>query len=378
MNQEEIGRFLEVYTYEALLEEALNRVPSDIDTREGSVIYDALAPACYQLSNFYMQLKGIMQDSFALTAVDGYLDLRVGEAGLSRMQATRATRTGIFTDEAGNAFDVDIGSRFSSIGTDGVIFSVIRRLSQGSYELESEIEGSAGNAYIGQLLPIDTIPGLGTAEMGEIITPARNIETDEELRERYFSRLRKTSFGGNWNDYVETVLGLSGVGAVQVYPIWNGGGTVKVSILDADYNRASQSFLDVVKNELDPTTLTGSGYGLSPIGHHVTVVAPDEKRVNVSMKIDVLIGYSIDSVRPLILEAVNAYFLSLRKRWDDSDDLHRYGQTVYRSQIIAAILQIEGLANVSNVKLNGQEVDITLIMSGNKQEVAFLGEVVLT
>ena len=37
-------------TYEELLQAMLDRVPSDVDKREGSVIYDALAPCAYFLA----------------------------------------------------------------------------------------------------------------------------------------------------------------------------------------------------------------------------------------------------------------------------------------------------------------------------------------
>ena len=95
------------------------------------------------------------------------------------------------------------------------------------------------------------------------------------------------------------------------------------------------------------------------------------------MHVDVLIGHTKESVMPLIEDAINDYFLSLREAWDDSDELHNYGQTVYRSQIIAAILQVEGIANVDNVLLNGSEKDVPLAMTGNVQEAAFLGTVTI-
>lgn len=40
-------------TYENILQEMLNRVPDDIDKREGSVIYDALAPTAYSIADLY-------------------------------------------------------------------------------------------------------------------------------------------------------------------------------------------------------------------------------------------------------------------------------------------------------------------------------------
>ena len=37
-------------TYEQILQRMLARVPGDIDKREGSIIYDALAPAAVEIS----------------------------------------------------------------------------------------------------------------------------------------------------------------------------------------------------------------------------------------------------------------------------------------------------------------------------------------
>ena len=47
-------------TYENILQGMLNRVPEDIDKREGSVIYDALAPAAYFLADQYFQLENFV------------------------------------------------------------------------------------------------------------------------------------------------------------------------------------------------------------------------------------------------------------------------------------------------------------------------------
>ena len=42
----------------------LNRVSNDVDKREGSVIYDALAPAAYFLADQYFQLSNFVDLCF--------------------------------------------------------------------------------------------------------------------------------------------------------------------------------------------------------------------------------------------------------------------------------------------------------------------------
>ena len=40
----------EEMTFEAILERMLNRIPDSLDKREGSVIYDAIAPAALEIA----------------------------------------------------------------------------------------------------------------------------------------------------------------------------------------------------------------------------------------------------------------------------------------------------------------------------------------
>ena len=43
-------------TYESILQRMLDRIPDDMDKREGAVIYDALAPAAVELQLMYIEL----------------------------------------------------------------------------------------------------------------------------------------------------------------------------------------------------------------------------------------------------------------------------------------------------------------------------------
>ena len=47
-------------TFENILNDMLSRVPNDVDKREGSIIYDALAPCAYHLAQTYFQLRHYM------------------------------------------------------------------------------------------------------------------------------------------------------------------------------------------------------------------------------------------------------------------------------------------------------------------------------
>ncbi len=62
----------------------LENVPSTIDKREGSVMYDALAPAAAELAKAYIELDWMYEQMFANTANREYLIRRCAERGIDR------------------------------------------------------------------------------------------------------------------------------------------------------------------------------------------------------------------------------------------------------------------------------------------------------
>lgn len=378
MNYEEIGQYLEERDFDYYLDQALEYVPDNIDIREGSIMYDALAPACYSLAEFTMQLKNVLLETFTQTAQGGYLDLRAEEHGIKRIAATQAIVKGKFTKDDGSAVTLVEGNRFSSIDDDPVYYSVIQQDADPLYyTLLAETAGTRGNQYVGQLLPIDHFNGLATAELIEVVIPARDEESDDDLRARILKTYQVNAFGGNVEDYINFTSAIDGVGAVQVYPVWNGGGTVRVVILNNAFGLPNTTLVDQVQEIISPTD-NQKGYGLAPIGHLVTVAGPTQKNVSVSLHVDTVVGVSLDSLKSSISAKLEEHFLTLRKTWANHDDLYHYGQTIYRSQLIVSVLQVEGVANVSGVEFNNADADLTLQMDNTKQEIAFLGTVTYT
>lgn len=107
-------------TFEAILQEMLDLVPADIDKREGSIIYDALAPAAAKLAQMYAELATNINLFFAQTSSGEFLERRTGDYGVTRKPAAKAQRKGLFYDSQNVAFDIPIGSRFSIEGVNSV------------------------------------------------------------------------------------------------------------------------------------------------------------------------------------------------------------------------------------------------------------------
>lgn len=366
-------------TYPNILQGMLDRVPDSYDKRDTSPIQTALGPAAYGLEEFYLYLDQVQKGGFVQTAVGDDLDQLALIGNLTRYPASPAIRLGAFDAE------VAIGSRFSTInGANSINFTVTAaRTPSGGvyyYELTAETPGTIGNEYSGPILPISVIPGLTSAQITSILVLGDDEETDDELRARLVIALTDRPFGGNIASYREFVLAIDGVGAVQVYPAWDGGGTVKLSIAGTDFLPASSTVVDNVQTAVDPTVNQGIGIGMAPIGATVTVVAPTTETIDVTATVTLAQGYTLSQVKPLVEAQIEAYLLSVRKSWSVMSVIGdvAYSADVYYAKVVSAILNTTGVDNVTNVTVNGGTADISLTETGAVQEMPILGTVTLS
>jgi len=339
----------ESITFETILQRMLDRVTAanpNIDTREGSLIYTALAPAAVELQNMYIQLDTILNETFADTASREYLIKRAAERGINVKKATKAIRKGEFN------IDVPIGSRFS---LNLLNYTVIEKISNGVFKLECETAGSVGNGDSGTLLPIQFINGLTSAELTDVLIPGEDEEDTEALRQRYFNSFSSQAFGGNIADYKQKVGSMAGVGGVKVYPAWNGGGTVKLVIIDSTHSVPSSTLIDAVQTAIDPTVNAGQGVGLAPIGHVVTVTGVAATPVDIELNITYQSGWNWVTVQSAVHGAIDAYFKELSATWQDQDSV-----VVRISQLENRLLDVPGIVDVMETKLNGSATNLVL------------------
>lgn len=84
-------------SYEEILARCLSSERlQNIDKREGSIIYDTLAPLCLELAEAYIKMDVITDNTYLLTATGSNLDKRVYDYGVVRKEGTKAKRTGSF------------------------------------------------------------------------------------------------------------------------------------------------------------------------------------------------------------------------------------------------------------------------------------------
>lgn len=349
----------EYQNFETILNRMLEKVPSGRDKREGSIIYDATAPAAIEFELLYYQLSWFVQQSFGDTADREFLIRLAMERGLEPEPATYALVKGRFEP---NTLEITIGSRFS-LGL--VNYMVTEKLTNGSYLLQCETPGVVGNQIAGTLIPINFIDGLEAAVLEEVTVPAEAEEDTEAFRTRYLSSFNNHAYGGNIADYKEKVRKINGVGGVKVYPVWNGGGTVKVVFCTSEFKPPTAEFISEVQTLLDPVPNNGIGVGLAPIGHFVTVNGAGSSSVAISLNITYADGYNFSDVKPQIEDVIDAYFLELNEAWENMQivTINQYsnsGLTVRISQIESRLLEIEQIVDIQDTILNGQAGNLTL------------------
>ncbi|BBD48312.1 phage related protein [Lactobacillus paragasseri] len=366
--------------YDYFLRKMLDAVPDNIDKREGSIIYDALAPAALVMGQQSLDMANVIKETYIKTASGEFLDYRAIEHGTSRYPATQTeAKAKVLNDKKEPLNNVQIGDKFASIGDSPIFYAVTKVNDDLTVELTAEVKGSSANGYIGQILPVTPNDLLSWAEITEITAPARDVESDDHLRARLLSSQSWIAYGGNVADYLEMTSKIDEVGAAQIYPTWNGGGTVKVVILNNDLMPASASLVQKVKNTLDPEDKQAEGYGLAPIDHAVTVTAPEELIVNVDISVKLDDTKATRYVKDSITKAVEGYFQSLRKDWADiNQKLGRgYQETIYRSKILSQVMLTEGVVNAKLPSLNGRDADIDLVFTNSKSQLPVVGTVTI-
>lgn len=357
-------------TYETIRDRMLAAMPADIDKREGSLAFDAAAPAAIELMYLYIALDEFIKNTFGDTATRPFLTERAKERGLTPYAATPSV-VRIIPTPADTA--IATGARFSC---DDVNFIVTGAAEDGNgYLAACETAGTVGNKPNGAIIPIDYVPGLSKIEISEIITAGEDEEGTEAFRSRYLKSFNSMAYGGNIQDYKEKVGAIAGVGGVKVYPVWNGGGTVKIVFATSENKPPADEKVTEVQTAIDPVTNSEDGVGIAPIGHRVTVLGAKSKAVNITFTPTFKSG-TLASHLSQIQQVVATYFAEINATWEDTQvaTTKAYsdsGLIVRVSQIEARILALSDVTDIEGTALNGTKGNLQL----EPDELATLGTI---
>lgn len=333
-------------SFENILSDMLQKAPDGIDTRCGSIFYDAVAPVAAELAKLYESFAKIMDEAFPDTASEEYLTRYGQKYGISRLPATQAVLSARFN------MPISEGTRFM-LGEYTYVSDEFIKYQSGNYyyKLYCETVGASQNSTVtGNLIPLSYIDGLTYAKANALLVPGEDEEDTESFRKRVCAAASAVPYGGNIADYTSVITNIEGVGGVKIYPAWQGGGTLRALIQASDGGAPSETLLNEIRSTLDPDEGSGLGKGIAPIGHKVTVEGVKEYSVKIRFSPSYGDGWSASSALPYIKSAIGEYISELCDGWSKSD-----GITLRIAQIESAILNTGCIIDISQTMIYSDE-----------------------
>ena len=317
-------------TYEKIMDGMLSKVPSDVDKREGSIIYDAVGPCSFYIAQVAFMLRNFPDLLMPDTAEGEYLERFISAFGIVRKPSTRAIR------KMSTSGPVDTGTRW---GINDIVFTVISRITDNEYQIVCETAGDIGNQYSGIMYPVSNVTGVD-AELSDIITPGADSESCSALRERFYQAVRLPATSGNVHHYKMWAMEVPGVGGAKVYPLDNGPGTVTVIVVDSK-KRSDASLESAVSEHI---------VEVRPIGATVTVSIPAEIEINVTANV-LLDGTKTASEVEEAFEKAFTTFLA--------ETVFREYRVSY-AKIGSMLLDTVGVEDYDSLKINGNASNVVI------------------
>ncbi len=352
----------EAYTYKALLDDVLANAPVGIDTRKGSIFFDAVSGIVLKIAKMYTDLDQVFQYVFISSASGEYLDMKASEYGITRLNATPAKYRFVYRGTSPS-----VGTRFFHNET-GKYFTI--KNEENTLLLVSEEDGTICNDIpSGDLaVPVHTIEGLVSSAFGEPFGYGTDKELDDDLRMRIQEKIAGPAENGNKQHYKTWCESVDGVGLARITPLWNGPNTVKAVLisplgLPCDPTTVSkvQEYIDPATKgitvKLDGKTYTvgdGLGEGVANLGAHFTATAASSVDITVEFTAILANGKKLEDVKIEVKEAVTAYFKKLVMNTAATADI-----VVRLTAIGAMIAGCSGVIDYKKLTLNGATGNIS-------------------
>ena len=245
---------------------------------EGGFVWDTLSANSKEFEKAYAEMALIIEASFPQTSWGDWLTKKAEEHGIIRQEATSSSVILTVTGQAGTTvqegslFSTNDGKNFITVETKKIEFT-------GTVDIKAQSQdvGISCNVDAETIIKIPmSIYGVSAVTNKNSAYDGFDEETDEELLERLLFKVRQPATSGNKNHYIIWATNVEGVGGVKVLPLWNGNGTVKVIITNAENEIASEDLIAKVQNYIDEQR---------PIGATVTVVSPKPLNIDIGLKV---------------------------------------------------------------------------------------------
>lgn len=325
-------------TYEVIKSRTLDNINLDLDKREGSITNTLVSANSMSLAKAYIDMGDILSLGFIEDAFDTYLDKRVGEFGVYRKEGSKATGEIKVTGQEGTVLE-----NGTSFLCNDLKFIMLNDVTIGESDDICHIEAEE----VGYKYNLSSNSNFALTEANSNIESLINekdfsggvdVETDEELRNRFRKVVNNPSTSGNKAHYEEWALEVNGVGRAIVHPLWNGNGTVKVMVVGNDNNPVDEEIINNCKLHIEENM---------PIGCQLTVTTPTSLNVSIVASVELKEGYEISEIKEEFKTKLNEYLKTVTT------------ELVY-SKVYGILVNLLGVGDITSLAINGNTSNITI------------------
>lgn len=264
-----------------------------------------LYAAAAEIQALYVYARWALTQSFPQSATGSYLDYHAQLRNITRKNGLRAQ--GILRFRVEEALEEDLPIPAGTVCTTAGLVRFVTKTAgtipagqpYADVAAEAESAGTAGNAAAGSVTLMPIAPtGVSGVTNPAAFTGGRSSETDEELRERVMNSYAGLSNGANAAFYEERALAHEGVAKAAVLPRWQGIGTVGVVVATTD-GEPDEELLEEIRDDLD---------SVREIAVDVTVMAPTEQTVNVTVELLPQDGIPFAAASAAVQTAIQSFF----------------------------------------------------------------------
>lgn len=329
-----------------ILEEILKEIPNEYEKSKGYFLWDILKAISISIKNILSNVTFVASKLDINNLEGNELEKFINQrTGIERKNATYSTCT-ITVNGNGN---IKIGDLFE---TEGLIqFKSLENKTineTGTINTQCVSSGKIGNVSANSIkkMPI-TIQGISSCINSHSAVGGYDAESDIDLKNRYFERLREPATSGNIYHYKRWAKEVEGVGDARIIPLWNGNNTVKTIIINNERLPADDELINKVQEYIDPE-ITGAGKGQAPIGAFCTVASAKAKNINISVKAMFSKNSNKEQIKNKVIENIKLYLKEIAFIKD----------TLSYAIIGSKILDIEGVIDYSQLTINNQTINI--------------------
>lgn len=329
--------------YETIKLRILSRIHG-IDKNEGSFINDMVSPVSMELENVYVELEKLLSTMFLEDMSKGDLEKRCSEYGIYRKNGSFSEGAASFSGIENTVIPINtLISTNSSLNFTTIEEKVIAK---GTSTVDISIKAiDVGSKYNVESNTINNLPvginGIINVTNKDEIVGGTDIETDEELLARLLLRLKTPATSGNKEHYKLWTMEIDGVGGAEIFPLWNGNGTVQIIPITTDKRCPTQTIINKIITKIEEER---------PIGATVTVTPPQENKINVIATIELNPNADLETVQ-------KEYGYKFTKYISDSV-FNVYIVDYFKC--LSLFYEIEGIKTVTNFEINGTTNNIII------------------